>query len=137
MKIEMSSNRNFVRKWGIPINAFNELQYWEENNFSYKTFTMGLTTNNKNLLLHVEPFFDKINMETIPEDYIKSEQNNTKYDIRSKFTLTDTVDVMVYETSPFTNDDLSVLQRLRLSIPYYEPGQYQIGNMMIEIKRGV
>lgn len=137
MKIEMSSNRNFVRKWGIPINAFNELRYWEEDNFSYKTFTMGLTTNNKNLLLHVEPYFDKIKMNDIPEDYIQNEQKNTRYDIRSKFTLTDTVDVMIYETSPFTNDDLFVLQKLRLSIPYYEPGQYQIGNMMIEIKKGI
>jgi GT2 family glycosyltransferase len=137
MTIEMSSNRNFVRKWGIPIYAFNELRYWEENDFTYKTFLMGLTTNNKNLLLHVEPFFDKIKMDIIPEEYIKNEQNNTRYDIRSKFTLSDTVDVMVYETSPFTNEDLSVLQKLRLSIPYYEPGEYQIGNMMIEIKKGV
>ena len=27
---EVSSNRNFVRKWGIPYVAFNELRYWEE-----------------------------------------------------------------------------------------------------------
>lgn len=137
LKIEMSSNRNFVRKWGIPINAFNELQYWEESNFKYETFTMGLAINNKNLLLHVEPFFDKIKMDVIPMDYIETEQKNTKYDLRSKFTLTDVVDVMIYETNSFNSDDISVLQKLRLSIPYYEPGEYQIGNMLIEIKREI
>jgi hypothetical protein len=42
---------------------------------------------------------------------------------------------MIFETSPLTDEDISVLQRLRLSIPHYEPGQYNIGNMLIEIKK--
>ena len=134
---EVSSNRNFVRKWGIPISAFNTTRYWEENDFTYKTFTMGLTTNNKNRLYEVEPFFDKINVNEVPDDYIKNEQPRTRYDLRSKFILTDVVDVMVYETEPFTNDDIYVLNTLRLSIPYYEVGEYQIGNMMIEIRKGL
>lgn len=136
-KIEISSNRNFVRKWGIPINAFNELHYWEDENFIFKTFTMGLVTRNKNRLFEVEPFFDKIDLGEIPEDYIKNEQTNTRYDLRSKFTLIDTVDVVIIEVEPFTNEDIVNLQNLRLSIPYYEPGEYQIGNMLIEIKKGL
>jgi hypothetical protein len=83
----------------------------------------------------MEPFFDKIDLGEIPEDYIKNEQSNTNYDLRSKFTLTDTVDVMIYETSPFTDEDMYLFHKLRLSIPYYEPGEYQIGNMLIEIKK--
>jgi GT2 family glycosyltransferase len=134
---EVSSNRNFVRKWGIPISAFNTTRYWEENDFTYKTFTMGLTTNNKNRLYEIEPFFDKINVNEVPDDYIKNEQPRTRYDLRSKFILTDVVDVMVYETEPFTNDDIYVLNTLRLSIPHYEVGEYQIGNMMIEIRKGL
>jgi GT2 family glycosyltransferase len=137
VKIELASKRNFVRKWGIPFISFNELRYWEESKFTYKTFTMGLTTNNKNRLFEVEPFFDKINLETIPEDYIDNEQKNTRYDLRSKFTFTDTVDVMIYETSPFTDEDVYLLYTLRLSIPLYEPGEYQIVNMMIEIRKGL
>lgn len=133
--IELKSNRNFVRKWGIPIKSFNELHYWEDDVFTYKTFTMGLTTGSKKHLLFLEPFFDKINLGEIPEDYITNEQPNTNYDLRSKFTMTDTVDVMVYETNPFTEEDVSLFMKLRLSIPYYEPGEYQIGNMMIEIKK--
>jgi hypothetical protein len=41
---------------------------------------------------------------------------------------------MIYETSPFTDEDIHTLNRLRLSLPHYEPGQYNIGNMLIEIK---
>lgn len=135
MMHEVSSNRNFVRKWGIPIRAFNELRYWEDSNFMYKTFTMGLITRSKKRLMEVEPFFDKIDLGEIPEDYIQNEQKRTRYDLRSKFTLTDTVDVVINEVGEFTDDDLYTLYRLRLSIPYYEPGEYQVGNMLIEIKK--
>lgn len=137
MKYEINSNRNFVRKWGIPIPAFNELRYWEDNLFTYKTFTMGLTTRNKSRLFEIEPFFDKIDLGTIPEDYLSNEQKNTRYDLRSKFVLTDIVDVMVYEISPITDEDIYVLQKIRLSIPHYEPGEYKIGNLQIDIKRKV
>jgi hypothetical protein len=95
---------------------------------------MGLTTNNLPNLINVEPFFDKIELGTIPESYIENEQDNTRYDLRSKFTLTDNVEVMIYEMEPFTNEDLQTLQKLRLSIPYYEPGEYETGNMKIVIK---
>lgn len=134
---EVCSNRNFVRKWGIPFSAFNEIRYWEEKEFKYKTFKMGLTTRSRTYLMQLEPFFDKINLGAIPEDYIANEQKNTKYDLRSKFTLTDDVDVMIYETSPFDQTDLDTLKKLRLSIPYYEQGEYQIGNMMIDIKKTI
>ena len=136
-KYEMNSNRNFVRKWGVPIAAFNELRYWEESDFKYKTFTMGLTTRNSSNIPNVEPFFDKIDLGTIPEDYINNEQDNTRYDLRSKFTLTDNVDVMIYEVNPFTEEDLYTLQKIRLSIPYYEPGEYETGNMKIVIKKEI
>lgn len=132
---ELSSNRNFIRKWGIPMGVFNEIRFWEEDEFKYKTFSMGLTTRNKTRLFEIEPFFDKIDLGTIPDDYIENEQKNTRYDLRSKFTLPETVDVMIYETSPLTDEDINVLYRLRLSIPHYEPGQYNIGNMLIEIKK--
>ncbi len=137
MLYELNSNRNFVRKWGIPYSAFHELRYWEDKKFEYKTFLMGFT-GSKSKLFQLEPYFDKINIGGgIAEDYISNEQQNTRYDLRSKFTFTDNVDVMIYETNPFTNQDVEVLTKLRLSIPYYEPGEYQIGNMMIEIKKEI
>ena len=134
---EHKNIRNFIRKWGIPIPIFNELYYWEDNIFTYKTFSMGLTTRNNTKLYNVEPYFDKIDLGTIPEDYISNEQPNTNYDLRSKFILTDIVDVMITETSPFTDEDLYTINKIRLSIPHYEVGEYQIGNMLIDIKRRV
>lgn len=134
---EVCSNRNFVRKWGLPFAAFLEIRYWEDKEFKYPTFSMGLKTRDKSRLFELEMFFDKIDLGEIPEDYIKNEQKNTRYDLRSKFTLTDTVDVMVYETAPFTDEDIYTFNRLRLSLPHYEPGEYNIGNMLIEIKKGL
>lgn len=129
--------RNFIRKWGIPIPVFNELRYWEDESFEYKTFNMGLTTRNESKLYNVEPYFDKINLGKIPEEYIKNEQPNTNFDLRSKFILFDAVDVMIYETSPMTDEDMYTINKIRLSIPHYEPGEYQIGNLLIEIRNQV
>lgn len=133
--IELHSNRNFVRKWGISISVFNELRYWEDDVFKYPIFNMGLTTKNRKNLYNLEPYFDKIEIDGIPKDYIILEQKNTNYDLRSKFTFTDTVDVMVYENNPFNEEDYFVLQRLRLSIPQYDIGTYIVGNMTIDIKK--
>lgn len=129
--------RNFIRKWGIPIPVFNELRYWEDDVFTYKTFNMGLSTRNESHLYNVEPYFDKIDLGRIPEEYIKNEQPNTNYDLRSKFLLTDAVDVMIYETSPITDEDMYIINKIRLSIPLYEPGEYQIGNLLVEIRNKV
>jgi len=129
--------RNFIRKWGIPIPVFNELFYWDDSEFKYNTFTMGLTTRNNSKLYNIEPYFDKINLGVIPHEYISNEQPNTNYDLRSKFILTDVVDVMITETSPFTDEDLYTINKIRLSIPHYEVGEYQIGNMLIEIRNRV
>ena len=134
---EHKNIRNFIRKWGIPIPVFNELYYWEDEIFNYKTFSMGLTTRNNSKLYNVEPYFDKIDLGTIPEDYISNEQPNTNYDLRSKFILTDMVDVMITEIGPFTDEDLYTINKIRLSIPHYEVGEYQIGNMLINIKTKV
>ena len=137
MQYEINSNRNFVRKWGISISTFNETRYWEDKDFIYKSFTMGLTTRNKNKLFEIEPFFDKIDLGDVPDDYIEANQKNTNYDLRSKFLLTDTVDVMIYETGEFTMEDMMILYRLRLSIPHYEVGEYKTGNMQIEIRKKI
>lgn len=137
IKYEINSNRNFIRKWGIPISSFNELRYWEEDNFNYVSFTMGLTTTNESILLQVEPFFDKISMGKIPENYLFIEQKNTNYDLRSKFVLTDMVDVMVYDIDNISEHDIDTLKKLRLSIPYYEIGEYIIGSMKIEIRNKI
>ena len=96
---------------------------------------MSLITRNKNRLGQLEPFFDKIFVGDIPEDYINEEQPNTNYDLKSKFTFVNISDVLIYEINEFTDQDIYTLYTLRLSIPHYEPGEYEIGNMKIVIKK--
>jgi GT2 family glycosyltransferase len=131
--IEFASNRNFVRKWGIPIHTFNQLNYQNQENFEFKTYTMGLTINNKSRLFDIEPFFNKINLGESPDEYIELEQKNTRYDLKSKFIDTDNVDVMVY-TDELTDNDFNLLFVLRATLPKYDVGEYKIGNFKIEIK---
>ena len=134
--IEIANNRNFVRKWGITSQTFNEQRYWEDEIFRYTPIRMGLTTRNKSRLFDIEPFFDKIDLGEIPTEYIQNEQPRTNYDLRSKFTLTNDVDVMLYEVAPLTDSDIYTIHKLRLSIPHYEPGIYEAGSLRIEIKKG-
>lgn len=133
--IELASNRNFVRKWGIPIMTFNQIDYQNVENFKYNRFSMGLKTSNTDFLFLYEPFFDKIDIGLIPSDYIEKEQPNSTYDLLMKFSDFDVVDVVLSETAPLTQNDIQLLFTLRLSIPTYEPGEYEIGNLKITIKK--
>jgi len=130
--------RNFIRKWGITIPTFNELYYWEDEIFNYPTFNMGIELRSDRHLYKLEPYFDKLYLGgTTPTEYIANEQPNTNYDLRSKFLLTDMVDVTIIETEPMNEEDLHVINKIRLSIPHYDVGEYQIGNLKIVIKKKV
>ena len=62
------------------------------------------------------------------------EQNNSTYDLASKFENFDSVDVVISDLNQLTPDDIQLLFSLRLSLPQYEPGDYQVGNLKISIK---
>ena len=111
--------RNFIRKWGITIPTFNELYYWEDKIFTYPTFNLGIELRNDKYLYRLEPYFDKLYLGgTIPNTYISNEQPNTNYDLRSKFLLCGMVDVMITETEQMNEEDLHVINKIRLSIPH-------------------
>ena len=131
--IEIFSNRNFIRKWGITISTFNQLGYQTQDDFTFKKLSLGLTTNNNEYIGLLEPFFDKIKTDSLPTDYIKFEQETTRYDLKSKFEDNPDVDVMVNISSEITQDDFNVLTTLRLAVQQYSPGTYKIGNLTIDI----
>ncbi len=131
---EVNSNRNFIRKWGIPSQLFTLIRYWEENDFKYKNYIIGLHLKNSEQISYLEPYFDKIIMDELPETYIQSEQSKTNYDLRSKFYFTDNVEVMIIIDGNISDIELDVIQKLRLSLPDYEPGIYEVGRLKIEIK---
>jgi GT2 family glycosyltransferase len=130
---ETNSNVNFIRKWGVSVKTIKDLRYWEDENFKFSFFKIGITLKNLKFLYLIEPFFDKIALKEIPDGYINENQTKTNYDLRTKFLFTNEVDVMVYEISEITTEDLQVISLLRLSIPHYEIGDYKIGNLIIKI----
>jgi hypothetical protein len=114
--------------------VFTLIRYWEEKNFTYKNYDIGLTLSNSSQLETLEPFFDKISVNTSPENYIMMEQYKTNYDLRSKFSFIDNVDVMIYIDGNISEPEFEILQKLRFSLPDYEKGVYETGRLKIEIK---
>ena len=132
-RIEMYSNRNFVRKWGVMISTFNQLNYQTQDNFEFKKIKISINLNDNKYLPILEPFFDKIITKDSPEEYITSEQLTTRYDIKSKFEDMLHVDATITCNNELTNDDVNMLMNLRVDLPKYEQGIYQIGNLIINI----
>lgn len=135
--IEVSSNRNFIRKWGVHMSIFNALNYHEIDGFEYKKFTIGFVTQNTQYLDFLEPFFDRIDLGMVPQQYIENEQKNTNYDLLKKFTSTEDMDVVIYEKNILTKEDVDLISKIRFAIPNYEPGEYESGNMKIVIKKKI
>lgn len=131
---ELNSNRNFIRKWGIPSQLFTQMKYWEDDDFKYVDYNVGLDLKNNEQLYHLEPYFDKIVMDEIPNSYIELEQPTTKYNLRKKFYASYESDVLVTIDNNITEVEMDVIQKLRLILPEYEPGLYEFGTLKIEIK---
>ncbi len=131
---ELCSNKNFVRKWGTPMGIFNLMEYWRLDNFNYNKIKIGLTTKDEYLSINLEPFFDKIKVDIIPEKYIESEQPTTSFNLLEKYKNTDDVDVMIYMDIFDTKIDYDTLIKLRMILSNYDKGLYEIGNMKIDIR---
>jgi hypothetical protein len=132
--IEIFSNRNFVRKWGIPISTFNQIGYQTQDKFTFKKFLIGITINDDSNLTLLEPFFDKIDLGMVPQGYIDAEQSTTRYDLKSKFENVNDVDVMISLNSPLTQEDFNTIVTLQVILSNYDPGHYNTGNLSILIK---
>ena len=134
-RIELCSNKNFVRKWGTPMSIFNLLEYHNLDKFEYDKMIVGLSTDDVELSTNLEPFFDKIKINTIPKSYIESEQPFTSVNLYEKYVDVENVDAMVLINHFATNIDYDNLLKLRLILSNYDIGTYEIGNMNIEIRK--
>lgn len=133
-KFELCSNKNFVRKWGIPMYTFNLLEYYKLDKFEYKKLKVGLTTKDKEYSTTLEPFFDKIKTDILPVEFIESDQQYTNFNLLEKYQNTDDVDIMVYLDKFEHSIDYDNLIKLRLILSNYGVGTYELGNMKIDIK---
>lgn len=135
-KYEYNSNRNFIRKWGLPISSFHLIDYQKSDNFIYKKEKIGLILDGNDfyLLQNLEPFFDKINCdELLIDSYIKDEQKNTNYNLRDKFGKLDDCRVIIEVPNILKNEDFEYFYKLQLVLPQYESGTYKLGEIRITI----
>lgn len=130
---ERNSIRNFVRKWGQPISSFNQIEYWNVENFKFEKTKLSFTSNDLYHVMEFEPFFDKIifNGDGINE-YINKEQKHTSISLLEKFNNYNIMTNIKLKNKP-TSKDFEILCQLQLILPEYESGTYEVGNLIIEI----
>ena len=78
-------------------------------------------------------FFDKIEIDEYPKDYVEREQEFTRYNLKSKFEDVNEVDIKVFVTDNFNQDDFNMINALRVSLGDYGPGVYENGNLTVLI----
>jgi GT2 family glycosyltransferase len=136
-KFELNSNKNFVRKWGIPTHVMHSMGYLIKDDLKYVKKSMCLVINDINLytnyIFHLEPLFDKIKTAIDPKSFIELESPLTNFDIASKFESTDGCDIVVHINNQITNEDFDNIQRLRIIHSLYEKGNYKLGTLDVEI----
>lgn len=134
---EINSNRNFLRKWGLPINVFRDMKYWDFPTFNYEKKLMEFFPLSSDNIYVIEPIFDRINLIQTPELYIHEEQKNTNFNLNYKFNKlfvnNDKMDISVYEISPLNNGDINFLHSLRSYISQHKQGEYVNGNLKVII----
>lgn len=134
--IELNSNKNFIRKWGMPISSFVKLKYWDDN-FSYRKVEIGLKLKDSEIkfIELLEPFFDKIEVNDYPHDYILSEQKNTNFDLSKKFEKSIKLSYVVEVLNPLNTEDIPILYNLRQLILNYKEGLHKIGNFNLKVSK--
>jgi hypothetical protein len=131
--IEVHSIRNFIRKWGISIPMFNAMDYQTTDNFNYSKKIVGVKLSSNKHIELLEPFFDKIEIEEYPTEYVEREQAFTRYNLKSKFEDVNEVDIKVFVTDDLNQDDFNMINALRVSLDDYGPGVYENGNLTVLI----
>ena len=131
--IEAHSFRNFIIKWGISIPKFNAMDYQTTDNFTYNKKVVGVKLSSTKHIELLEPFFDKIEINEFPKEYVEKEQQSTRYNLNVKFEDVDNVDIKVFVSDNLTQDDFNVINTIRVSVDDYGPGVYEYGNLTLMI----
>jgi GT2 family glycosyltransferase len=132
-QIELTSNRNYVRKWGSRSEA---------PKYNIAFIVKNCTSDVLELL---EPWCDRIyiedNMQVITTHYIDREQPNTKFDLTKRVLHTGYNDphgendiVVEFDKLQLTNQDFMYIQQLASIIQDSgEIGDFQLGNLKISV----
>lgn len=131
---EHNSNKNFIRKWGIPISEFNNKKYWLKNNFVYNKINTTLISNNYNLVISLEPFFDNITTTCDVDSFIKKEQENTPFSLYNKFTDKNEGNLVFYCEEIKNDITLQKMMSFKTNYQKYQKGKYSVGDGIMLVK---
>ena len=131
---EHNSNKNFIRKWGIPISEFNNKKYWLKNNFVYNKINTTLISNNYNLVISLEPFFDNITTTCDVDSFIKKEQENTPFSLYNKFKNKNEGELVFYCEDIKNDTTLQKMMSFKSNYQKYEKGKYSVGDGIMLVK---
>lgn len=124
-KLEYNSNRNYIRKWGCRTEA--------------PKYNIGaeIVNCNKQILYYIEPFFSTLVVtdNALINDYINTEQNNTKIELSTKFIKEISGSKISIDADKFDNQDFSNITNIMHIIQKInQHGLYKIGNLDLHIK---
>ncbi len=130
--------RNFIRKWGTTVQHDLLMKPIVAPKYNIGIILEGVTLA---LLELLEPWCDTIYVKDynlIVPEYIAKEQPNTSYDLLERIKPYDNEKnceiLLKVDGDVFMNQDFQIIQQLSQIIRQYgEPGQFQLGNMVVEI----
>lgn len=131
---ELNSNKNFIRKWGIPMSEFNNIRYWLINDFKYKKIHSTLISNNPDVVFPLEPFFDNIVTTCDTYGYISREQKNTSVNLSDKFSNNIEGQMVLYCDNIKNDIILQKVMSFKMNYEKYHRGKYSVDNCLLEIK---
>lgn len=134
-RFEYNSNRNFIRKWGLPVSVFSELNYQKDGKFEYikKEICLKTVSNEYYFIKNLEPYFDKINCGMIPFLYVQDEQKNTNYNLTEKFINFKECNIIVESPPLLQVENYKILNQLRSIIKDLSKGSYQFGEFIVTV----
>ena len=135
-KLDMNrSTMEFIRKWGSSVKHTPLMKP-----IVSPKYNIGIVLENSNyqLLSILEPWCDRIYVDSDFESYIQREQKATSYDLTKRITSiqTPTEEIVIHiNGNSFNNNDYNVIQNISDIINDSGAiGQFELGNLKLDIR---
>ena len=134
-EIYKTNERNFIRKWGSFPQTTTLM-----NPIIIPKYQIGIVIKNcnHNLLFNLEPFCDRVYVDSDVNSYIESEQKNTTmnmhkrcYSINSE--VSDNIEIRIDGTTFNNNDFNYIMQIPQILRDSGDIGSFELGNLQINI----
>ena len=135
---EMSnSTREFIRKWGSNVLHTDLMKPIVPPKYN---LGLRLYSTTPEALYHLEPWFDKIWIDTpFLLGYVQNEQKNTNFDLSSRVLIKEdkfNTDIVVHlDAKNFNNENFNYVQQLPQILKQQgQVGTFELGEMRLEVR---